>query len=75
MQIKRRKLIAFFTTWLTLLFIAILTILFVPESWIKIGRLILIGILGNAIGFISFSVIKDYIRSKYYRKELDDDKN
>ena len=49
MRIKRRKLIAFFTTWITLLFIAILTIFFAPESWEKFGRWFILGLLSNAI--------------------------
>lgn len=75
MKIKQRKMIAFITTWLTLIILAIMTIFFAPESWGEYGKLTVIGLLGNAVGFISFTVIKDFIRSKYYKKELDDNYN
>ncbi len=70
MKIKNRKMTAFFTTWITLVAIAVLTIILSPGSWTAIGSYWLFILLCNAIGFISFTVLKDWIRSKHFRPEL-----
>lgn len=70
MKIKGRKVFAFITTWITLAGLGVLTIFFAPDAWNDASKYIIIGLLVNAFVFISFTVLKDFIKTKFFNENL-----
>ena len=70
MKINNRKVIAFITTLIVLVGLAVLTILFATDSWQYVCHWFILGITINAGLFISFNVFSKYIISKYFEPKL-----
>lgn len=72
MNMKSRKVIAFILNYVTLVIVAAATIIFTPEAWGSVFIFWVSAVMFNSFIFVSFVLIKDYIRSKHFRPELYD---
>jgi len=68
---KSRKATAFWTTFLALMALYVLTLIVASELLASVGVTIIIMIVGNAATYVGGVVADAWQRSKYFRSELD----
>lgn len=72
MNMRSRKVVAFFVNTLIFSSMFILIVLKVPGSVTIVTPLLIGAVSLNGIAFIGGAIFSQFIKSKYYRSELDE---